>query len=129
MKEDFERANEPSEAAPVMDAPDRDWETEELNYDPPEKVHDRDRPLAPSPFGDVEVDLPAELDHSAQRAIQQSRQKEPSVEDSFSDLRSIDEVPGAAEEYEAHVLADEEFEQRMMDRFNHAKDRGPQHRR
>ncbi len=80
------------------------------------------RVMSPSPSGTLSQDVQQELDPAAQRAMHDARQHAREIDDDFTDLRSIDEVPGAAEEYEVYISEQDDFEQRMMDRFNHAKE-------
>ncbi len=99
-------------------------EPDEFNYDPPRTVFDSERVMAPtpSPSGTLSQDVQQELDPAAQRAMHDAQQHAREIDDDFTDLRSIDEVPGAAEEYEAYISEQDDFEQRMTDRFNHAKE-------
>ncbi len=96
---------------------------DELNHDPPEMAFDPERVLAPTPFGTIDVEVQQELDPAAQQAVREAQRQEHDVEHGFSDLRSIDDVPGAAQEYEAHLREQDDYEARIRDRFNHARER------
>lgn len=96
---------------------------DELNHDPPEKVFDHERVMAPTPFGTIDVDVQQELDSAAQRAIHEAQQQDRDVDHDFADLRSIDDMPGAGVEYETHVREQDDYETRMRNRFNHAHER------
>ncbi len=129
---DFEEANAPSSP------PDQETEQEqafdqeeELNYDPPELVFDPGRVMVPTPFGTMEENVQLELDPAAQQAIREAQEKEPELEEEFHDLRSIDDVPGAEEEYQQYLDETEpeadDFNQRMIDQFNHWREQEPDH--
>ena len=112
---------EPDAAQQIPNNPDRQ-DLDELNYVPPQPVHDPNRVMAPTPFGTIEIDVQQELDAETQQAIRDAQQQERTTEDDFRDLRSVDEVPGAGEEYQRYLDEPEpdrdDFDERMTDRFN-----------
>lgn len=88
----------PFENAPPLGPEFREAQPpDQLDHRPPRKVWDQSRVLAPTPLGTIEVDVIRELDPGAQRAIHQAQ------------------------------AGPDEFEERMRQRFNHARKqrRGP----
>ena len=93
---------EPFENAPEMGQQFQEAqqreEPQELNFDPPEQVWDHNRVVQPSPTGNIDVTVVKELDPNAQKAIQDVQNQR------------------------------DEFEQRMVERFNQQRQQnhGPQ---
>lgn len=110
MSEPF--ANAP-DVTPEFNRQQRD-EPKELNFDPPEKVYDKNVVMQPTPSGPIPVEVKRELDPAAQRAISQAQQKEPGMVKEFQKQQS----PPPCED---------EHAQRIIDRFNHVREhnKGP----
>ena len=82
---------------------------EELNFDPPEKVYDKNVVLEPTPSGPIPVEVKRELDPAARRAIDQAQQQEPDVTKEFQKQQSPQKC-------------EDEHAQRIIDRFNHVRE-------
>lgn len=94
MPKPFENAPEMGKKFQLIRLPKQ---PDKLDYNPPRKVWDKNRVMAPTPMGTIDVDVVKQLDQNAQRAIHQAKHQP------------------------------DEFEQRMMKRLDQARkqNRGP----
>lgn len=126
MKKEFE-----DKAMPPLPVDAQKWEPdlereenlEHYNFNPPQKIHDKQRAMIPTPFGTVDAEIVQELSAHEQQNIHAAQMHQQAIEDDFTDLRSIDDVPGAGQEYEAHLKEDDHYRQSIKDRFNHLRER------
>lgn len=138
LGKDFNASKPPEPESRRLEPDAADWEPvddheddtpDELRHDPPRKVFVPGRVYEPTPFGTVEREVRRELGPAEQRAIADAERRPRDLDDEFNDLRSVNEVPGAAAEYEEHLRREEpwheDYERHVRERFNRMKERSP----
>jgi len=97
---------------------EHDEDLEHFDYEPPEMTYDPALDMEPTPFGTVFHEARQDLDHDANRAIDEALDREPEIDDQFADLRSHDDELQDDHEQGHHLLDQHSYQSWLRDQWD-----------